>query len=122
MPSSISTACVKDPVKAGLTTSAAACVRGAELAEVEPIGISFTGALDVLIARPPENKKAASNANNGFVIGSTRPRGRSCGLGSIESTPAKSKNADKPDPPCGTEPDFSPKPNRRFQDHLKVSI
>lgn len=51
MPSSISTACAKDPVKAGLATSAtsatsaAACIRSAELAEVEPIGISFTGAI-----------------------------------------------------------------------------
>lgn len=45
MPSSISTACVKDPVKAGLTTSAAACVRSAEVAEVEPIGILFIGAV-----------------------------------------------------------------------------
>lgn len=48
MPSSISTACAKDPVKAGLATSAtsaAACIRSAEMAEVEPIGISFTGAI-----------------------------------------------------------------------------
>lgn len=96
--------------------------RSAEVAGVEPIGISFTGALDVLMARLPEIKKSRvkrrswlAHLINEIAEETLPPRAN-------RINPRKVKKRSQARPTKQDSDRNPPKPNGRFRDHLRMSI
>lgn len=96
--------------------------RGAEVAEVEPIGISFTGALDIFMARLPEIKKSRvhtkqwiRNLINEIAEEKLPPR-------TNRINPRKVKKRSTARPTKHDSDRLPPKPNGPFRDHIQISI
>lgn len=96
--------------------------RGAEVAEVEPIRISFTGALDVLKARLPEIKKSRvktkqwlTNLINEIAEEKLPPRAN-------RINPRKVKKRSQAWPTKRDSDRLPQRPNGRFRDHVQISI
>lgn len=96
--------------------------RAAEVAEVEPIGISFTGALDVLMARLPDVKKSRvkskqwlRNLINEIAEEKMPPR-------TNRINPRKIKKRSKARPTKHDSDRLPPKPSGPFRDHVQISI
>ncbi|WDQ15115.1 IS4 family transposase [Rhodopirellula sp. P2] len=96
--------------------------RSAEVAEVEPLRISFTGALDVLMARLPEIKKSRvktkqwlANLINEIADEKLPPRAN-------RINPRKIKKRSKARPTKHDSDRLPPRPNGCFRDHVQMSI
>lgn len=96
--------------------------RAAAVADVDPIDISFTGALDILMARLPEIKKSRvktkrwlSNLINEISEEKLPPR-------TDRINPRKVKKRSQARPTKRDSDRLPPKPNGRFRDHIQISI
>ena len=96
--------------------------RSAEKAGVEPIRISFTGALDILHARLPEAKKSRRKKKE-WLEDLIREIGREQLPPRVDRiNPRKIKKRSKARPTKRDSDRNPPKPGGRFAEHIEISI
>lgn len=96
--------------------------RAATVAEVDPIDVSFTGALEILKTRLPEIKKSRVKVKQWLSNLINEIAEETLPLRINRINPRKVKKRSKSRPTKHDSDRLPPKPNGRFRDHVQISI